>query len=146
MTTKVRGSTLSVTDDNSTNQTNYILQISGVAGNVTTSSTELTFNPSTGILVATAFNSTSDEKLKDKINTIENPLDKVDQLRGVTFTWKSNGKNAIGLIAQEVEKILPEVVSETDGIKNVSYDQIVGLLVEAVKELKQEVEELKKSS
>ena len=56
----------------------------------------------------------------------------------------SNDRLQVGVSAQEVEKVLPEVVTDSDGIKHVSYDQIIGLLVEAVKQLKQEVDELKK--
>jgi len=71
----------------------------------------------------------------------------VQKIRGVTFTRNDqDDKEArhTGVIAQEVEKVLPEVVAEDDlGIKNVAYGNMVGLLIEAVKELKQEVEDLK---
>ena len=99
----------------------------------------------------TAYGSASDLRLKENIVTIENPLDKVSQLRGVTFNYKEDGSKSTGLIAQELEKVLPEVVYETEDIndaddkfKAVRYGNVVGLLVEAIKELKAEVEELKK--
>ena len=101
----------------------------------------------------TAYGSASDLRLKENIATIENPLNKVSQLRGVTFNYKEDGSKSTGLIAQELEKVLPEVVYETEDIndsdnnfKAVRYGNVVGLLVEAIKELKAEVEELRKDS
>jgi len=94
----------------------------------------------------------SDERLKTDIEKIENATDKVSQLNGYTFTYKSDGKKSAGVIAQEVEKVLPSAVSEKelplktdDGVayKTVQYDQIIGLLIESIKELKQEINELK---
>ena len=65
-------------------------------------------------------------------------------LRGVSFTWKDTQERAIGVIAQEIEQIIPEVVSTSDtGEKSVSYGNIVGLLIQAIKELKKEVDGLK---
>jgi hypothetical protein len=95
----------------------------------------------------------SDKRLKTNIKTIDNSLDIISKIRGVTFDWIENGEKAIGVIAQEIEAV-PELaclVSETaeDGSsefrqKNVAYGNMVGLLIEAVKELKAEIEELKK--
>lgn len=89
----------------------------------------------------------SDIRLKENIEVIPNALEKVKQIRGVTFTRNDqDDKEArhTGVIAQEVEKVLPEVISEDNlGIKNVAYGNMVGLLIEAVKELKQEVDDLK---
>jgi hypothetical protein len=79
--------------------------------------------------------STSDERLKTDISTIENALDKVLHLRGVNFTYIQEGTKSIGLIAQEVEHIIPEVVFENDGVKSISYANMVGILVQAIKEL-----------
>ncbi len=104
----------------------------------------------------TAFYS-SDKSLKENIKNIKNPLEKVSQINGVTFDWtddyiKQHGgedkyfvrKNDVGVIAQEIEKVLPEVVAtREDGIKAVKYDRIVALLIESIKELKKEIEELK---
>jgi hypothetical protein len=90
--------------------------------------------------------SSSDVRLKGDINTIPDALNKVSQLRGVEFT-KNNEMNAIkhiGLIAQEVEEIIPEVVTEDEnGYKSVAYANIVGLLIEAIKEQQTQIEELK---
>jgi hypothetical protein len=99
----------------------------------------------TGDMTAANFNSTSDVSLKENVQTITRALDKVTQLRGVNFDWIDSGKSATGVIAQEIEAVLPEVVSEDDnGIKHVAYGNVVGLLIEAIKELKAEIEELKK--
>lgn len=136
---------LTITDDTTTNATRYLLFTSATSGSITgenVSSSNLTYNPSTGLLSAVSMTSTSDENLKDNIKTIENALNITEQMRGVTFAWKNNGINSIGLIAQEVEKVLPQVVFETDGIKSISYDNIVGVLVEAIKELNNRVKEL----
>ena len=76
--------------------------------------------------------------------TIPNALDKVKDLRGVSFSWKENGRKSIGLIAQEVEKIIPELVNETDGVKSLAYGNIVGLLIEAIKEQQNQIDELKR--
>jgi len=88
----------------------------------------------------------SDETLKDNIQTIPDALDKVTQLRGVEYDRNDIEGNPrhIGVIAQEVEKIIPEVVTtHEDGIKSVAYGNLVGLLIEAIKDLKEEVNELK---
>lgn len=86
----------------------------------------------------------SDKRVKENIKTIDNSLEKVDQLRGVEFNKKGEDKKSIGVIAQEIEKILPEVVSTDDnGMKSVAYGNITGVLIEAIKELKQEIETLK---
>jgi hypothetical protein len=92
----------------------------------------------------------SDISLKDNIRPIESALFKVKQIRGVTFDWneKSNKLqqekgNDVGLIAQEVEKVLPEVIQiRENGIKAVAYEKVVPLLVEAIKEQQTLIEDL----
>ena len=98
----------------------------------------------------TAFGSPSDIRLKENIEVIPDALEKVCQLQGITFNYKKDGKKSTGLIAQELEKVLPEVVYDTHEIgnddekfKSVRYGNVVGLLVESIKELKAEIEELK---
>ena len=88
---------------------------------------------------------TSDMRLKTNIITIDNPLEKVNKMRGVYFDWKDkekyNDRKQIGFIAQEVEKVVPELVSEGDkDTKAVNYAQTVALLLEAVKEQNKMVE------
>ena len=88
----------------------------------------------------------SDARIKKNVNTIEKALDKVLQLRGVSYqrTDIESDKTHIGVIAQEIEKILPEVVSENDkGNLSVAYGNIVGILIEAIKEQQLQIEELK---
>ena len=92
----------------------------------------------------------SDERLKTDIKPIEDPLAKVLSISGNTFTWKAghvvhSGEDT-GVIAQEIEKLgLPGVVTTRDsGYKAVKYEKLVPLLIEAIKELKNEVDELKK--
>lgn len=65
-------------------------------------------------------------------------------MRGVSFTRKDTGKDSSGVIAQEIQKIAPELVTDNDGTLAVAYGNLTGYLIEAIKELKQEVEELKK--
>ena len=106
-----------------------------------------------------AFSTTvSDEKFKDNIGQIKSGLEKVKKLRGVEFDWNATsrkGTKDIGVIAQEVEQVIPEVVSEkvpcvgefcenTEKYKTVDYAKLVPVLIEAIKDLSEEVEELKK--
>jgi len=91
--------------------------------------------------------STSDLRLKDNLKVIQNPLDKVSQINGYTFNYKDNPRETIpGVVAQEVEQILPGVVfdHERNGetYKAVRYDQLIPLLVESIKELKEKVNDL----
>jgi hypothetical protein len=96
---------------------------------------------------APVFNSTSDLRLKENIKPLEKSLDKVCLLQGVEFNFKNNkDKTMIGFIAQDVEKIVPEVVHTNTGeddYKSVSYCNVTALLVESIKELREEVKQLK---
>jgi len=83
----------------------------------------------------------SDERLKSDIRTIDNALDKVMNMRGVTFDRE--GRKGTGVIAQEMQKVMPEVVHDEGVYMSVAYGNLVGVLIEAVKELKAEIEELK---
>jgi len=96
----------------------------------------------------------SDINLKDNIRPIESALFKVQQINGVTFDWNDKSSKIqqdkghdVGLIAQEVEKVLPEVVQiREDGIMAIQYEKVVPLLVESIKELTKRVEELENGS
>ena len=112
------------------------------ATNSTSTSTNLTFN-GTNLVCGGTVTANSDEKLKENITTISNALEKVTALRGVEYDRKDSGEHQIGVIAQEVEKIVPEVVYNNDEIKSVAYGNLVGLLIEAIKDLKIEITELK---
>ena len=99
----------------------------------------------TGVCTATDFDSTSDVKLKTNIVPISDALDKLNQIEGVSFNWKTDNKPALGVIAQEIEKVLPELVHGDDP-KTVNYNGIIGLLIEAVKELSDKVEQLESNN
>lgn len=91
---------------------------------------------------ATDFNSTSDIRFKENVNTLENSLKIINQIRPVEFNW-INGKKSYGVIAQELENILPELVNEDNhGVKRVSYTPIIALLIDTVKDLHNRIEEL----
>lgn len=105
-----------------------------------------------GSISAGAFYYNSDAALKKDITTIPNALEKIIQLRGVEFLWKKDDSPSVGVIAQEVEKVFPELVTaypldpaKPDGpkLKSVEYGNLVGPLIEAVKELKKENDELR---
>jgi hypothetical protein len=101
-------------------------------------------NSSPHVLVTGDLNSTSDERLKDNIEPIENALSDVCKLEGVSFNWKDTGTKATGFIAQQVEPILPDLVNtnEDDGIKSVNYIGLIGHLVEAIKEQQAQIDAL----
>jgi hypothetical protein len=110
---------------------------SNLLGGATTLSTDANGN---------IIRSPSDQSLKENINTIENALDKISQLRGVSYEWLDKARfgtsTEIGVIAQEVERVVPEVVSSGGEYKSVKIANLVGLLIEAVKELKTKVDTL----
>jgi len=101
-----------------------------------------------GDIIAYSSSTSSDERLKDNIKQIENASDKLKELKGVEFTWKRNGKNGGGVIAQDVEKVLPGAVREVESLegdqsyKAVDYNAVIGLLIETNKELLERIEKL----
>ena len=99
-------------------------------------------DPSNNLTMAGNVTAYSDRRLKSDIVTIPNALDTVSKLRGVNFT--KDGKASTGVIAQEVQEVMPEVVHVGEEYLSVAYGNLVGVLIEAVKELKAEVEALKK--
>lgn len=134
--------------------TGNVIPTGNVSGSISSHLTMAQIS-SSGDIVAdgdvVAYNS-SDERLKDNIQNIKGSLDKIGEIRGVEFDWndKSPGwaqerGHDVGVVAQEVQKILPEIVVERkNGYLGVDYKRIVPLLIESIKELKQEVEILKK--
>lgn len=131
------GENITAADDTSTNASYYPVMVSdsGSEKPSTVSKSKLSFNPSTGTLTTVVVTTTSDVNLKTNIDTITDALDIVLQLRGTSFTWKDSNQNSIGLIAQEVEKVLPEVVSTSEeNVKSIAYGNVVGVLIEAIKE------------
>ncbi len=94
------------------------------------------------------YGQSSDATLKENISTLDNPLEKLVGIRGTEYDWKEGNKNYqghdIGVIAQDVEKVLPEAVStKPDGTKGVHYNKLIPLLIEAVKDLSQQVDDIK---
>jgi len=134
------GATL--TNDLSTNTSQFLTMSRSSTGDFEiayVANTKLYFNPSTGTLNATVFNSLSDKNKKDNIEIITDGLEVIDQLVGVDFTWKDNGEKSSGVIAQDLEEVLPWLVKDDNGEKSVNYVGIIGYLIEAVKELNEKV-------
>lgn len=134
------GGGATITNDTSSASSLYVPFTSTTSGTMSTanvSTTKLYFVPSTGTLNSTIFNSLSDVNHKTNINTIGSALDIITSLRGVSFNWKDNNRPSYGLIAQEVEQIIPEIVTTNeDGVKTLNYDALIGFIIEAIKELK----------
>lgn len=139
-------STINVVNDTSTNSTGYLIFTSSTSGSISTtnvSNTKLQFNPSSGNLSATNFTSLSDKSKKTNIKPIENPIQIVKNIEGVRYNWIDNNNPSIGVIAQDIEKVIPEVVNiNSDGLKSVSYGNIVGVLIEAIKEQQKQIDDL----
>lgn len=140
------GGSVTISDDTTTAATYYptfLTATSGTASTIKTSSTQLTYTPSTGTLFATIFNSSSDERLKDNIVDLSNGLDVINQLSPKSFNWKESGIESYGVIAQELEQIVPNLVSTSndDGYKSVNYDAIIAFLISAVKELSAKIDQ-----
>jgi len=96
-----------------------------------------------GTITCVDVNSTSDINLKENIHSIEDPLGKVMQINGVGFRWKDTKEDAIGVIAQDIEEVIPEIVKNNDHIKTVNYNGLIGVLIEAIKEQQRQILELK---
>jgi hypothetical protein len=131
---------LRLSSDDNTNGDIMIVTSSGDVGIGTTSPGPYKLNIN-GSVYAMSYDTPSDMRLKDNINKIDSPLDKIKKLNGVSFSWKdgifpaASGNKHFGVISQDVEKILPEIVTEgPDGMKSVTYSEIIPVLIEAVKE------------
>jgi hypothetical protein len=119
---------------NGANVTVWTAQGEYVTGNVSV----------TGDVIATNFNNTSDARLKANVAPIENAGQVVDALTGVGYDWINGSGHAYGMIAQAVEEVLPEAVhTDENGIKSVNYNMVIPFLVETVKELRQDIAEIK---
>ena len=118
---------------------------------------KITLNGTSGEISADSFTTTSDMRLKTDVTNLSNALETVTQIRPVFYNWNDGrstlnpGHKELGFLAQELEAVLPNVVSTTSddtvfegGKKAVAYDRLVALLIGAVQELKAEVEQLKK--
>ena len=95
-----------------------------------------------GDITAFATLAWSDARLKENVEPLQDCLAKINQMQGVSYTFKPSGKKQVGLIAQEVLDIIPEVVELENDYYSVSYPNLVAVLIEAVKELSSRVEDL----
>jgi len=130
-------------DQTSSSSTFYVTLANTSSGNLLTlnvSSTKLTYQPSTGTLSSTNFNSLSDVTLKENVEPISNALDVINKLSGVGFDWKESGQHSYGVIAQNMEKVIPDLVGNINNMKTVNYDGIIAFLIEAIKELNNKLE------
>jgi hypothetical protein len=136
-----------ITDDTSTDSTFYLTLTditSGTENTLNVSSTKLYFNPSTGQLNSTDYNSLSDRNKKENVETLVDAINVINQINPVSFTWKDNGNKAYGVIAQEIEEVLPDIVStSSEGVKSVSYTQIIPFLVQVIQEQHKEIQRIK---
>lgn len=98
----------------------------------------------TGDITAFATLAWSDARLKENVEPLQDCLAKINQMQGVSYTFKPSGKKQVGLIAQEVLDIIPEVVELDNDYYSVSYPNLVAVLIEAVKELNSRVEDLER--
>ena len=127
-------------------------QTSGTLSTTYVSSTKLQYNPSNGTVTATDFSATSDGKFKTILGSIEDSLQKVLMMRGVRYNWNDlafksgikDDREQVGVIAQEIAKILPHAVEQTNLHLSVKYDKLIPVLIEAIKELNQTVVQLQK--
>ena len=127
------------------NGSDYAWAAAGANQSLDTTSTPTFANLTvTNTVTATTFNATSDATLKTNIAPIENPLDILEKITGVSFDWKNNQGSAEGVLAQDVEEVLPNAVNtDEQGKKSVSYNNLVGVLIEAVKNQQAQINKLK---
>jgi len=136
------------TEPTGTKKVTCTLAISLTSSNYTSYTVPKTGGTFSGSLIATSFLYSSDRRLKEKILPVNNALSKIQKLEGVSFKWKDEEKGKginLGLIAQDVEKVFPELVStdKTTGLKSVQYGNLVSPIIEAVKEQQKEIDELR---
>lgn len=138
---------LTVSDQTSSSSTFYPLfttTTSGSASVANVATTKLYFVPSTGTLSATVFTSLSDIEYKTDIQQF-NGANLLDSINPVSFVWKETGTKSYGVIAQELEKVLPELVETNEnGTKSVSYTPMIAILLNVVKDLTARIEELER--
>jgi ASC-1-like (ASCH) protein len=134
---------LQATNNISTNASFYPVFVASVDSiqTVNAADTKLYFNPSTGTLNATNFNSLSDATYKENIEKIPNSIEMLNAIQTYSFNWKDNKNKSYGVIAQEFEKVMPELVEENaNGDKTVSYMPLIAIIIEAIKKLDKKIE------
>jgi hypothetical protein len=140
-----------LTDNNTDSGTNYLVFTTSTSGGLTaarvaTTTRALSYQPSTGTLSTTLFNETSSVVLKENFRPIEDALDKVLQLTGLIYDRKDgSNKNEVGLIAEDVDQIIPHIVGKDSEGKpsNIAYQRLAIYLIESIKTLHKEIKEIK---
>jgi hypothetical protein len=125
-------------NDTTTNSTFYPVFVGSTGTNqtATVSSSKLYFNPSSGTFNAVTLNSLSDVAFKQNLCAQVDSLAIINKISTYSFDWKHNGQKSYGVIAQELEQILPELVqTNDDGVKSVSYLPLIAILIDAIKKL-----------
>ena len=150
-TTTLNTATLTVEDLNITLASGAADSAAADGAGLTVDGADATFNYShTGTkwvsnkdIEAPNFNATSDITLKENVNIIDNALDMISNLNGISWNWRDNGKASLGVSAQNVETVAPELVSNGSAHKAVNYNGLIGILIEAVKEQSNQISELR---
>jgi hypothetical protein len=142
------GGAINVANEITVNSSNYyILFTNAASGNITSTNvatSKLYFNPSTGTVSATNFNSLSDLQEKENVETLKNAVEMLANIRGVRFTWKETGAPSLGVIAQELLQVAPELVTRNEqGVHTVNYAGLNAILIEAMKDLHTQVQLLR---
>jgi hypothetical protein len=140
------GATINNSSSSSTFYPTFAASTSGSFTTAHISSSGLTFTPSTGTLTVTALTESSSITLKENINPLTNALDSILQLCGVSYDRRDGSrKDEVGLIAEDVNKVIPNLVSkdENGNPLGIQYTKLTAYLVEAIKSLKAEIDELK---
>jgi hypothetical protein len=142
------GGSINVANEVSVNSSGYyILFTNSSSGNITSTNvatSKLYFNPSTGTVSATNFNSLSDLQEKENVETLKNAVEMLASIRGVRFTWKETGAPSLGVIAQELLQVAPELVTRNElGVHTVNYAGLNAILIEAMKDLHTQVQLLR---
>jgi len=142
------GGAINVANEITVNSSNYyILFTNAASGNITSTNvatSKLYFNPSTGTVSATNFNSLSDLQEKENVETLKNAVEMLANIRGVRFTWKETGAPSLGVIAQELLQVAPELVTRNElGVHTVNYAGLNAILIEAMKDLHSQVQLLR---
>ena len=139
-------SSVTIYDETISADTYYPLITNVTTGSISvanTSSSKLSFVPDTGTLTVVDLNTTSDAQFKKNIQPIDSAISILNSINGVSFNWKDSNNKSYGVIAQELQKILPELVKQGDNGLSVSYIPLIAILIESVKEQQKQIEELK---
>lgn len=140
---------VAIVDETSSSSTHYIAVTTSTSGTATTlnvSTTKLTFQPSTGTLTSTIYVESSSIALKENFRPIENALDKILQLSGTIYDRKDGShKDEVGMIAEDVNSVIPNVVGKdaNGNPSTIAYQRLVAYLIESIKELKLDLDNLK---